>query len=1308
MDSGPDAGPDVAPDAAPDAVADAAPDAFKDAADAAKDAEPEIAAADAKPEVAAEVPDAKAETTDAKAETTDAKPETANDVSFGFDSGPELPTLQPCNPPLQLLPASKQVLPLDIVQLSASGGTGKYHYELTQNNSNALVNQYTGTYLSGDVSSVTDTVTLTDFGCIGSAQSQLQVIEPMAVVPLTALVPPGTKVTIKPSKGSGNFAYSFAVNQSGGKVAGLKEGTYIAGSKDGADVIAVQDSGTGQSVLVTVTVQTGAKLQPVPERWVIPLGSDAVVQWTGGSGQVAIAGATAAMQVNGTTLHAAGVTGQPVTLTLQDALTGQTATVQAEVAQPLMPNLPRTGDYFEQAQVVPLPGPGKEWTDVAVGWPEADVSHFNDGAVFLYRGTAVGLSTEASQVLHGAGQDERFGAAVAAGDFDNDGELELVVGAPLADAGAGDAGQVSIFERDDKTGLFAPDPDRVLIGPFGSDQFGTALAVCDFNGDGFMDLAVAAQLGEDRDLSPQQTDQGAVHIFLGHDSGFLDKAEQKLFGALPQPDGSWKDFASLRLGQSLAAGDFDGDGACDLAVGALNYQQPGATAAGDGAVFLYRGIKASKTTQGGLTDQPVRAWAPKSLLDLQSSFGRWMAMGDVDGDGKADLAVTHRGHDNFALKTPTSNSGALELFAGTALPMDPTAAMGDCLDAAWIVQGPKAGDAFGGGVSIGDVDGNGSNDLLVGHALGELAASGTTPASPTDAGVLAVYAGLKGVWPSTTPALQWAGTANSDRFGLFSGVLPKPDNSGKPAVFAVAPSNNDLGAGVGRFYVFAGAGPAASKLTVPGAASGDRYGAALAIVGDVDGDGTADLVTGAPNFDDPKGGEATTGDLWLFGGKGSPFDPKQAFDWLDYTGHSAGDGAGFALANAGNFDGDGKPDFAMVARNEDTPTTFSSAYVALPAAVSCIADPAKANTFKAANDLGAVYVFSSSAATKNPRWLIYGPQAGQSIDTLAGSFDFDGDGLDDLVAGGVSWDQTNRINCGGAMLVRGRKQGTTAGTYVQCADAWWYAPAANDAMGRSVVGLGDVDGDGCDEIAVGISAADQPGKNDQGAVAVLFGYGPKCKHAGSDAVVLYANEAGAQGGFALGAGDLDGDALPDLVVGAVGHAKSGNSVGAAWVVLGSYLAKQLPQPWVDGVAPTNKPPLLDPNGVGIAAEGVVASERMGQAVAVIPRVGGKGFAGIAVGSPVGNVSGKALSGGVRVFRFTAGSGLQPVPALAIAGESAPGLGRLGDFLTAGVVGNAPVLAVGAPLGTPFGGLPNGVAAVDIGTVYAVSLSSLAP
>jgi hypothetical protein len=1127
----------------------------------------------------------------------------------------------------------------------------------------------------------------------------------MAILPSKAELPPGGKLAVQASLGSGAYAFSLKTNQSGGSITAT--GLYTAGPKPGSDAIVVTDSGTGESVAVAVAVVPGSALTPVPPRLAIPLGASAKLEVRGGSGVLQTTAKGPQLTAQGDVVTAVAV--GTVSIAVVDKLTGQSTTVSVEVVAAKVPPMPRSGDFFEVAAAASADLDGDGWSDALLGLPESDQTRYNDGALYLYRGSAVGLSTEPSQVLHGSLAEDRFGYAVDTGDVAGSPLPELVVGSPLADAGAADAGQISIFAWDPAAGKLAEAPVRQLFGPFAGDQFGTAVALCDFNADGALDLAVGTPAGENRDLSPIVADQGAVHIFLGHEEGFLDAAEQRVYGALPGADGTWKATANLRLGQTLAAGDFDGDGACDLAVTALNHTMPGG-AAGDGAVFVYRGVAASKATIGGLSPLPVRAIQPDAASGIQSALGRWLAAGDLNGDGKAELAVTQRNHDAAVGTTAVVNAGAVRVWQGGPLPAAAPPELAVASSAQWSVEGAKTSDAFGASVHIRDLTGDGLGDLLVGHALFELAAAPGAPAAPTDTGVLALYPGKKAELPAATPAQQWAGEANGARFGLAAAVLAKSAAGAKPALLVFASNSSDLGPQVGRPYWLVPGKPLV-KLAMPGLPAGQRLGTAVALPGDFDGDGAADLLAAAYAFDDPKGGEPNTGDLWLWKGGSAGMASAPGFDWLDFTGHSSSDQFGYAMARAGNFDGDGKADLAVVARSEDLTVPFSKSYALVAPAVACLGDPAKPATFKAANDTGAVYVFSAGAPgsplVNAPRWVIYGPQAGQVLDSVAGGFDYDGDGLDDLAIGSVGYDAPGRLNAGALLLVRGRKVSSTPGIQVQCPDLVIPGLAASDGLGRSVAGLADLDGDGCDEIAVGAAGVDQVGKNDQGAVFIVFGYGAACKRKSPEWMALYSGEAAAQAGFALAAGDLDGDAAGDLVVGAVGHLKAGNQVGAAWVVRGSYLAKLTSEVWVDGSAPLAKLPLLDPAGVGLAVEGAAVGERAGSAVAIVPRTSSTAFAGIVVGSPLGAAGGVPLSGHVRVHRFDYGApnkpgmGLQADPSLQVVGETSPGLGRLGESLAVGLVGGKPALVAAAPTGTPAGA--NGV---DLGSVYLVSLATL--
>jgi hypothetical protein len=1252
-------------------------------------------APDTAPDIADTLPAVPDVTPDTKPDA--AKPDAAKPDALPADA---TPALQPCQPPLAIVPADAMSLPLDLVQLQASGGTGAYQWALLQNQSEALLNPLTGAYLAGDKPGAVDVVGLSDQGCIGSAQAKIAVVQPMAVLPKGALLPPLKSFKFKVAGGSGSVTYKLVIDKSGAKVSPF--GQYQAGLQPGTDIIRIEDAKTGQVVEVAVEIQPGANMAAVPAHAFLPLGSALKVAVTGGTGELEAKASGAVTFADGVvTAQKPGST----TVTLTDMFTSQVATLQVEVVAASEPQFPRTGDYMEQGVATVLDLDGDNLTDFALGVVELDTSNVNDGGVLVWQGAMGGPKAAPLQVLHGTGQESRFGMALAAGNLDKSAHDELVVGASLADAGAVDAGAVYVYERDAKAGLFASEPVRTLAGPFASDNFGSAVALCDFNGDGWLDLAVGAPGGEDRDLSPVPTDQGAIHVFLGHDVGFLDKAEQVVFGELPGKDG-WKPAAGIRLGTALAAGDFDGDGVCDLAAGAVNYTQPGGPGAGDGLVVLYRGVKASKQTLGGIAGQPSRAWAPDQLGDAQSAFGRMLALGDVNGDQKADLLVGQRNHD----VKKVSNAGAARLYLGKQLPLDPTTALIPAGNNDWTEEGIAASDGLGGSVAIGDANGDGVGDVLIGVLLGE--ELGVQPPPPADTGLVQVYLGKNGKVPEADAAHVLAGAATGARMGVAVLALPNGDGDAKADLLLWASADHSLGGGVGRLFFAKGSKGFADPvpLDLPGLASNVRYGTGLAVVGDLDGDGWPDLVAGAPLFDDPKGTRATMGAAFLFkGGKGG-FAPEPAFTWFDFLGHSAGDGFGQSVADVGDFDGDGSKDFAVVARLDDSPTSWGTGYLVEPGNVSCyLSDPAKPGAYKAMSDNGAVYVWKGTKqAELKPRWVVYGTQAGQALDGVFGGFDYDGDGLDDFALTSLNADKPGRNNCGAVRLVRGRKPSkTTSDTTVLCPDAELYGTLANDAFGRAVVGLGDLDGDGCDELAIGSNGLDQ-GKTDQGGVWLVHGFGPKCVHANPNASVLLPGETGAQAGFALGAGDLDGDALGDLVVGGVGHAKAGTNVGGAWVVRGSYLKKLIAKDWQDGaVDPDVKSALVDPASSGLGVDGFVAGERFGSAVAIVPRPDKKGFAGIAVGSPLGDLGAGPLTGAVRVYQYTAVgnnvAALVPVPVAGLVGEAGRPNGRLGESLAVGVLDGKPWAAAGGQFATPLG-----CDGVDLGGVYGLGLGALKP
>ena len=295
--------------------------------------------------------------------------------------------------------------------------------------------------------------------------------------------------------------------------------------------------------------------------------------------------------------------------------------------------------------------------DLIVGAVINDASGFQAGRAYVYSG----LNGDTLYVFTGEAAGDRFGHSVAsAGDVNNDGFDDLIVGAYLNDAGGSDAGRAYVFSGQTGDTLYT------FAGEAAEDRFGYSVASAgDVDNDGFDDLIVGAIWND-----AGGKDFGRAYVFSG-------KTGETLHVFNGEAISNW-------FGWSVAsAGDVNNDGFDDLIVGPSS-NHAGGSFAGRAYVF------------SGFNGDTLYVFTGEAAGDF---FGRSVASaGDVNHDGFADLIVGAWSNDAGG-----TNAGRAYVFSGLN---------GNTL---YVFTGEVAGDRFGGSVaSAGDVNNDGFEDLLVG------------------------------------------------------------------------------------------------------------------------------------------------------------------------------------------------------------------------------------------------------------------------------------------------------------------------------------------------------------------------------------------------------------------------------------------------------------------------------------------------------------------------------------------------------------------------------------------------------------------
>ncbi|MFI5316756.1 MAG: FG-GAP-like repeat-containing protein [Myxococcota bacterium] len=714
--------------------------------------------------------------------------------------------------------------------------------------------------------------------------------------------------------------------------------------------------------------------------------------------------------------------------------------------------------------------------DVIAGEPGLTIDMNRSGFVCIFRGSATGVSasskwtigpqvsisqTQPTDII----QSFAFGQSVStAGDVNGDGFADLIIGAPAAHTVASVAhavGAAHVFLGS----ASGPQVPAVWI-QTGDDlsSFGGAVANAgDLNGDGFADVIVGAP-----DDSTAGSGAGAVFIFHGSASGVSVAGANCYLSSVPSQYCEFGASASARFGASVAtAGDLNGDGYADAVLGMPGWSNP---LGGIGAVeFLY----------GRADGNYVLAVSEQLMSSEPAAMGNAVATaGDTDGDGFSEVIVGVAGHSNGQ-----TNEGLASVYRGSGNP--PQTSTG------WnftLANAARAGDS----IAMADVNGDGRADIIIGAPLFD--------GGQTDEGAVFVFDTPQSVLfsappPTTSTAIRsYFGSVASEQFGQSVANAGDVNNDGFEDLIVGAP-------GISHAYLYDGSAsglPATPTQDLAGPNAASRFGQSVAGAGDVNGDGLADVVIGAP-LDETTGALADEGIVRLYLGGGGGLLPST---WSAHSGQ-AGAQLGAAVAGVGDVNRDG----------------YSDVLVGAPGLTVSLG-----GIFSLDVGLAELFRGKPGGLETAPVWSLSGGGSLAAHTTVGANLgylgDFNADGFSDFWIGST-----------------GAGRGTVSGILIYSGQASGVPVFFTNFAGLTAAG-GDVNGDGYSDVIVG----------DSGALTASAYAGPLLA---STPIWTVTGPANSEFGGRIATGDVNGDGVSDVLVAAPAFDNTSTDAGRVSLYLGN-------------------------------------------------------------------------------------------------------------------------------------------------------------
>jgi hypothetical protein len=828
------------------------------------------------------------------------------------------------------------------------------------------------------------------------------------------------------------------------------------------------------------------------------------------------------------------------------------------------------------------------------------------------------LTVDIGTAINGEDVEDNSAWTVStAGDFNGDGIDDLIIGAGSASPdGQVYAGKSYLVYG--KTGGYGVSLDLsaldgsngfVMNGIGGDDYSGQPIANAgDVNGDGLDDLIIGAS-GVDLDGT---VDAGAGYLLFGSQTGYgaslnlsdLDGSNGFVINGISAGD---------YVGDPISgAGDFNGDGYDDLLIGASGADPNGISDAGS-SYIVYGGDFRDEVTHQGTSDNDTLSGSGNDDILVGG-------LGDdhFDGQGGNDVINAGAGSDSISFDA----ADTLKVDGGTGYDTLQLLGSGETLDLTALNNNPYDD------IERIDLTGTGNNTLtLTSQDLREFTSDNRQLLVDGDSGDVVNASDADGYW-----------LLNSNDSITVDGVVVTTDATGMTTIDGNSYISYATNYGLDTLLVNSNvtlnfsysatlnvnALNGDNGFTIHGVTTGDKSGISVSHAGDINGDGIDDLIVGA---DLASPNAITTGASYVVFGNESGFSANLELSSLDgsngfaLNGELLNDHAGYSVDGAGDINGDGVDDLIIGAYLTDSggKTSSGNSYVVF----------GSTTTFSASLEL--------SSLDGSNGFVVNGIAAGDySGFSVSGAGDFNNDGIDDLIIGAYK-ESNAAAEAGASYIIYGKQDWSGSDPFdlssLNSSNGFTLnGMVASGHAGVSVNQAGDINGDGIDDIIIGASDEANGALLNAGVSYVLFGQQDWSSETNYIAAthsfdlgnldgnngfkILGAGDGDKAGRSVSSAGDLNGDGIDDLIIGAYLSDTGGTDSGSSYVVYGK-------QDWSSDSS-LNLTTLSISSGFAI--HGSASNDKTGRTVSSAGDVNSDGYDDIIIGGAGVDADGNTDSG----------------------------------------------------------------------------------